>query len=253
MSTSALPIVKRPWLFLTSIKKADSCRAETESCSASPTNRCNKTATAPSKQPHTSCFVLQKLLQPYSTQIRRGSLSKVTILLCANAQNFNPSKFVYRQDLTSMKPAKCIWSRTLANSSRSSGLEVTALEGIIKTQIQVISTHVMSEVEEMAAVSLDMSNSHLDILAKHSNCLHLQSCCFGSPRERVVMLMLYMVWKSYRSNAMAMKMLISFSTHKNILHFHLRHFSSPTMSSSHWTSHQSCSKCCQNGNWALWC
>lgn len=108
----------------------------------------------------------------------------------------------------------------------------------IKTQIQVTSTHAMPEMEEMAVVSLDVSNSHLDILAKCSNCLHLQSCCFGSSGERVVMLTLYMVWKSSRSNLTAMKTLISFSTRRNILHFHLRCFRSPTMSSSHWTSYQ---------------
>lgn len=139
---------------------------------------------ARSQQANTLCFLLQKLLQPLFTRIRRASLSRVTILLRANAHHFNPSQVVYRQHLTFRKPANCIWSRTLGNSCRSLGLEVTALEQITKTEVQLISTHVRGGGD--GNCFLEVSNFYFNILAKRCNCLHLQSCCFGSPEERVV-------------------------------------------------------------------
>lgn len=105
-------------------------------------NHYNKTDIAQSQQPNTLSFLLQKLPQPLLTQIRTASLSRVTILLHANAHNFNPSQVVYRQHVTSRNTAKYIWSRALGNSCRSLGLEVTALEQIMKNQVQLISTHV---------------------------------------------------------------------------------------------------------------
>lgn len=49
---------------------------------------------------------------------------------------------LFIRNTTSRNPANCVWSRTLGNSCRSLGLEVTALEQIMKTQVQLISTHV---------------------------------------------------------------------------------------------------------------
>lgn len=63
-------------------------------------------------------------------------------LIACKCMQFQPPQDVYRQHLTSRNPANCIWSRTLGNSCRSSGLEVTALEQIMKTQVQLISTHI---------------------------------------------------------------------------------------------------------------
>lgn len=143
---------------------------------------------AQSQQPNTLCFLLQKLLQPLLTQIRKPSLSRVTILLRANAHNFNPSQVVCRQHLTSKNSANCIWSRTLGNSCRSLGLEVTALEQIMETQVQLIATHVRGAGDGTCfSTSVKFSLEHT---GKCCNCLHLQSCCFRSPGERMVMLTL---------------------------------------------------------------
>lgn len=42
----------------------------------------------------------------------------------------------------------------------------------------------------MAIASLEVSNSHLYVLAKRCSCLHLQSCRLRLPGEKAIMLTL---------------------------------------------------------------